>query len=511
MNMRYIKYSLLLVLSLLMIQCTEEGDKTYPIKATPQWSVVAEDFVTHVPDWQVAESPQVSAQGWTPTATFVSDVAVPGWSDPDKTVYPTSMTAVVRLSPVLEEFAHEEDRMAAFIGDECRGVAQKVDNNGVSLFFIHVKAPSNEDGHVEFRYYSAALKRTYTSVAKDVKYEIDKIYGTASNPAIPDFEQSGPFPVATKAWVNVNLQTLPFDLVEGDELQAFVGDECRGIKHVAGTNANLSDATQLFWFDILGREMGEKAYFKYYSAAKKQVYISEQTFSIGKRNSIVGTESEPLLLSFVPQGSMTAYLTLDAPFAKIADKNADQVAAFVGGICAGKAEVVGEVGGQAIYKIVINGVSKQTTAVDLRYYNKRTSYVFEAKSCLTFEDGKVEASAEQPFVMPLVLQGKHPLKMTACVVLPQEQARYASELDKMAAFVGDECRGVAKVQHAEDGSYVFSLEINGSLDVTEKVVLKYYSAKNSYLYTMPSGFTFEAGGSYGSLSQPKVLSLAIVE
>ena len=47
--MKYIKYSLIAALCFLMTQCTEEGDKTYPQQPAPQWSVVAEDFVSEVP------------------------------------------------------------------------------------------------------------------------------------------------------------------------------------------------------------------------------------------------------------------------------------------------------------------------------------------------------------------------------------------------------------------------------------------------------------------------------
>lgn len=301
--MKYIKYSLIAALGFLFVQCTEESDKTYPQQPAPQWSVVEEDFVSEAPAWQVAAVAPASAPGWR--ADFTGNASVPSWTDPDKSVYPMSMTAVVRLSPVLETLAADGDMMAAFIGGECRGVAKKVMNDGVRLFFIHVKAPSSENGDVEFRYYSAAAKRVYVSVASDVKYEVDKIYGTAENPAFPDFEQSGPFPVPTKAWVKVDKAQLPFTVAAGDELQAFVGDECRGIKHVE------SEADMLYCYDILGRAEGEQVTFRYYSAEKKQVFVSEQSFVIGKRGSVVGSEDQPQTLSFVPQGSMTAYLTLD--------------------------------------------------------------------------------------------------------------------------------------------------------------------------------------------------------
>lgn len=501
--MKYIKYSLIAALGFLFVQCTEESDKTYPQQPAPQWSVVEEDFVSEAPAWQVAAVAPASAPGWR--ADFTGNASVPSWTDPDKSVYPMSMTAVVRLSPVLETLAADGDMMAAFIGGECRGVAKKVMNDGVRLFFLHVKAPSSENGDVELRYYSAAAKRVYVSVASDVKYEVDKIYGTAENPAFPDFEQSGPFPVPTKAWVKVDKAQLPFTVAAGDELQAFVGDECRGIKHVA------SEADMLYCYDILGRAEGEQVTFRYYSAEKKQVFVSEQSFVIGKRGSVVGSEEQPQTLSFVPQGSMTAYLTLDAVTGNYADKSGDKLAAFIGNVCAGMGEVVGEQDGRPVYKMVVNGVSSQSAAVDIRYYSHRNNYVFTAPACLMFADGKVEASPEQPLTVPLVVEGKHPLKMTACVALPQNIVRQATADDVMAAFVGTECRGMAKAEQAENGEYVFRMEINGSMGAEEPVTLKYYSTRNKYLYQAPSVFTFASGASYGTVSEPRVPSFVIVE
>lgn len=501
--MKYIKYSLLAALGFLFVQCTEESDKTYPQQPAPQWSVVEEDFVSEAPAWQVADNAPASAPGWR--VDFTGNASVPSWTDPDKSVYPMSMTAVVRLSPVLETLAADGDMMAAFIGGECRGVAKKVMNDGVRLFFLHVKAPSSENGDVELRYYSAAAKRVYVSVASDVKYEVDKIYGTAENPAFPDFEQSGPFPVPTKAWMKVDKAQLPFTVAAGDELQAFVGDECRGIKHVE------SEADMLYCYDVLGRAEGEQVTYRYYSAEKKQVFVSEQSFVIGKRGSVVGSEDQPQTLSFVPQGSMTAYLTLDAVTGSHADKSSDKLAAFIGNVCAGMGEVVGEQDGRPVYKMVVNGVSSQSAAVDIRYYSHRNNYVFTAPACLMFTDGKVEASPEQPLTVPLVVEGKHPLKMTACVALPQNIVRQATADDVMAAFVGTECRGMAKAEQAENGEYVFRMEINGSMGAEEAVTLKYYSTRNKYLYLAPSVFTFASGASYGTVSEPRVPSFVIVE
>lgn len=173
-------------------------------------------------------------------------------------------------------------------------------------------------------------------------------------------------------------------------------------------------------------------------------------------------------------------------------------------------EVVGEQDGRPVYKMVVNGVSSQSAAVDIRYYSHRNNYVFTAPACLAFADGKVEASPEQPLTVPLVVEGKHPLKMTAVVALPQNIVRQATADDVMAAFVGTECRGMAKAEQAENGEYVFRMEINGSMGAEEAVTLKYYSTRNKYLYQAPSVFTFASGASYGTVSEPRVPSFVVL-
>ena len=172
---------------------------------------------------------------------------------------------------------------------------------------------------------------------------------------------------------------------------------------------------------------------------------------------------------------------------------------------------MGEQDGRPVYKMVVNGVSSQAASVDIRYYSHRNSYVFTAPACLTFADGKVEASPEQPLTLPLVLAGKHPLKMTACVALPQNIVRQATADDLMAAFVGAECRGMAKAEQTENGEYVFRMEINGSMGAEEPVTLKYYAARNKYLYQAVSAFTFADGTSYGTTSEPGRPAFLIVE
>ena len=225
--MKHFNIIFLIALSLSMAQCSSEDEPATP---RPDWSVAPEDFANSNPGWTAAQEASANAPQWA--VDFSGNDAAPSWTDPDKSVYPTSMTAVVRLVPALEHFAADADQMAAFIGNECRGIAQVVTVDGVKLFFIQVKAPSNESGNVEFRYFSSRSGRIYKSPASDVPYVINKVYGTADAPAYPNFLQSGKYSCIAKAYVTIAPDALPHKAAQTDEIAAIVGDECRSIAYV---------------------------------------------------------------------------------------------------------------------------------------------------------------------------------------------------------------------------------------------------------------------------------------
>ena len=257
--MKYINSILLIIFGMALAQCSDDEPVTYP---RPDWSPVAEDFANGVPDWTPTQENAQSAPGWAIDLTGTD--AAPSWSDPDKNVYPSSMTAVLCLTDALNYFAADGDQMAAFIGDECRGVAQVINSNGRKLFFIQVKASSSESGNVEFRYYSSSWNRIYKSPASDVKYVINKIYGTADNPEYPNFEQSGKYPCIAQAYVNIEYNSQPFTYSADDEFSVFVDGECRSVNAAASSNGT-------YRLTLYGIKAAEELKFSYYSAEQKRI------------------------------------------------------------------------------------------------------------------------------------------------------------------------------------------------------------------------------------------------
>lgn len=501
--MKYLKLAIWTLASLLMVQCSEEGEKEYPTTPRPNWVPVSEDFLAGAPgDWKIPETGTVQSPAWG--LDVQGSAEAPQWTAPNPNVYPTSMTAVIRLTPFLEQYLTDEDQMAAFIGDECRGVADIVDVDGISLFFIMVKAQDNETGNVTFRYYNKKTKNLFSSVAADVAYEVNKIYGTVDEPAFPDFEQSAKYPIYMNAALSIDLGKLPFETQEGDELAAFVENDCRG----RATLQSEADGKQIYTMEIRGKEVGETIEFKYYSAAKKSTYRAEVKTTMEETGNY-GSSDSPVELTFVPEYSMTAYVRLDDTLIPYASSD-DQLAAFNGSACCGVGEVVAENENVRTYKLVVTGTEGSADKIDVKYYNAVTSYLYTASSYLTFATEAVQGSAEQPEVVPLNQEGKHPLKMNLVLTLPEEQAQHASTTDLMAAFVGNECRAVATGK-LKDETVIFELTVNGSISNNEKIQIKYYAANTSYLYASTKTIDFEHGSSYGTETSPMTCPLVVSE
>lgn len=105
--------------------------------------------------------------------------------------------------------------------------------------------------------------------------------------------------------------------------------------------------------------------------------------------------------------------------------------------------------------------------------------------------------------------GKYPVSMTAVVQLPQRLVSNIQPEDKMAAFINDQCRGIGVQINVTDSVPVFYIMIHGTSSEQQKVAFKYYSSKNSYLFTTDYFLDFAPDDNYGTIDKPVILELKI--
>ena len=256
-------YSLLLALPLFAATACGSDDPETPATAeTPQTPTTG----------GLTESAQAAAPRWT--VQWQGTDERPAWQTPDMTAYECSMMGLVTLCPALMPTASEDDMIAAFVGNECRGVCNlylyKEDGAEKQECFGFLFLRGNTgDAAVSLKYYSARLKRVFT-VNNCFEMIADGDFGFNED-LVPAFDEGGPYACAETIGVRLP-DGVPFTPGDGDELAVMCGSECRG------TVASLADG--LYRLKVYAHTDDEPLTLAYYSAAQGKVYRTTQPLTL---------------------------------------------------------------------------------------------------------------------------------------------------------------------------------------------------------------------------------------
>ena len=103
------------------------------------------------------------------------DTPNPNWVITVENNMPSSLTAIVKVS-----FAKNEGVLAAFMGNDCCGIAEYKDG----LYWLYVSPASETGGAVQLRFYSPDLKRIFEAT-EIIPYSNNAMIGEVENPYTP--------------------------------------------------------------------------------------------------------------------------------------------------------------------------------------------------------------------------------------------------------------------------------------------------------------------------------------
>ena len=89
-----------------------------------------------------------------------------------------SMTAIVKVS-----FTGKQGTLAAFMGDDCGGIADYIDG----LYYLYISPSANSNANVQLQFYSPDLKRVFVS-KQTFPFVNDGNQGSVSAPFTPEWE-----------------------------------------------------------------------------------------------------------------------------------------------------------------------------------------------------------------------------------------------------------------------------------------------------------------------------------
>ena len=103
----------------------------------------------------------------------------PGWVINVENNMTASMTAIVKVS-----FAQNEGTLAAFIGEDCCGIAEYKADYG--LYWLYLSPAAETGGDVQLRFYSPDLKRIFDA-ASTFPFSNDTQLGSIAEPYTPEW------------------------------------------------------------------------------------------------------------------------------------------------------------------------------------------------------------------------------------------------------------------------------------------------------------------------------------
>ena len=104
----------------------------------------------------------------------------PNWVVSGDNNMSSSMTAIVKVS-----FAKSEGILAAFIGNDCCGLANY--NTDLGLYWLYISPATEAGGNVQLRFYSPELKRIFDATTT-FSFSNDTQLGSITEPYTPEWK-----------------------------------------------------------------------------------------------------------------------------------------------------------------------------------------------------------------------------------------------------------------------------------------------------------------------------------
>ena len=158
----------------------------------------------------------------------------------------------------------------------------------------------------------------------------------------------------------------------------------------------------------------------------------------------------------------------------------DMMAMFMNGICRGvSARNVSE-DGNIFFLLHVKGKGSESgEPLELRYYCDKLHHTNVLPDITTFVPNNIIT----PTIKILRIEdgsSKYPVSTTLTIVIPKELPFTVNDNDKVAVFVGEECRGVG--QREADIKDRWQMSVYGKAGETAQI--RYYSAEKKGAYTL---------------------------
>jgi hypothetical protein len=409
----------------------------------------------------------------------------PTWSaDASQFQYSQGIIGQVKIDGIIS--TNPDDKVAAFVGSECRGVTNLAYYTQYDKYFAVMDIYSNTTTPeiVTFRVWNAAEAKEHTDVTPTINFSADNIDGSFASPifieASDKLNRTIPLNVGWN-WVSVNVACADSLNINAfmNSINATTGDIIKG--QTAFADYSIVNN----WNGSLANEgiKVEKSYRIKVAAADTLIFKGTQ---INPTTRTISINTGWNWIGFVSQ----RYLPVTEALGNLTPTNGDVIK------------------GQSKFAMYDNTLGWAGSLVTMQ---PNKGYMYKAASAATFTypiSGlytKSIESTEQTFTTTWnVNETQFANSMSVIAKLDCATGQVSNNIT-LGAFVGTECRGVSSISNTEQLNGMFYLTVFSNTN-NETVIYKLIDETNGITIDLDNSSIFANNGIAGSVANPIELS-----
>jgi hypothetical protein len=409
----------------------------------------------------------------------------PTWTaDPTQFQYSQGIIGQVKIDGIIS--TNQDDKVAAFVGSECRGVTNLQYYSQYDKYFAVMDIYSNTTTPevVNFKIWNAAEAKEHTDVTPTINFSADNIDGSFASPifleASDKLNRTIPLNEGWN-WVSVNVACADSLNINAfmNSINATTGDIIKG--QTAFADYSIVNN----WNGSLANEgiKVEKSYRIKVAAADTLIFKGTQ---INPTTRPISINTGWNWIGFVSQ----RYLPVTEALGNLTPTNGDVIK------------------GQSKFAMYDNTLGWAGSLVTMQ---PNKGYMYKAASAATFTypiSGlylkSIESTEQTPTTTWNVNETQFANSMSVIAKLDCATGQVSNNIT-LGAFVGTECRGVSSISNTEQLNGMFYLTVFSNTN-NETVIYKLIDETNGITIDLDNSSIFANNGIAGSVANPIELS-----
>ncbi|NMM49539.1 LamG-like jellyroll fold domain-containing protein [Marinigracilibium pacificum] len=385
----------------------------------------------------------------------------------------------------------ENDIVAAYVGDEIRGLAspEYIETLDEYLLFMTVYSNVSSNEKIQFKVWDASNARIHEDVTPDISFIANKIVGTTANPQEIIASEAISTSVDIKSgwnWISFNLESDDLKLV--NNIFGSVGDQGDVIK--GQTAIDIYDSKTGWLGGISLNEGGLKVGKMYKVYLKNGGTIKYSGTPVNPESTAIQLDAGWNYTGYTPQVTMT-------------------IPEALAGVNPATGDMIKSQNKFAMYDASFGWVGslKNLNANEgyMIYSSKVASFYYPETSSLS--SGRILTQEDEQIKLPdgIKLATAHQFADNISIIADISEEMNINENDVLLAHSNGEVRGYAKRLDLGNGKYAFFLTVHGNTG--DQITFSLYNEESQTLTEATNQLDYVGNAIVGAIDEPYLINL----